>query len=121
MRNKLELFFILFMVSQSTIIVGQSAELFGGININKLHEFHKDDHFETNYSSINGYRIGFGVDSIKVDWLTMRFTLTLDSYGGEIHETYLGLAGSSSADVEFDKYEVLPFLRTIPGHFLIDL
>ena len=118
MCNKLELFFILILVTQSTIILGQSTEIFGGINLNKLHEFHKDDHFETNYSIRNGYRIGIGVDSIKIDWLTMRFTLAFDSYGGEIHETYQGLASGSSSNVQFEKSVISIGLYPINFHIL---
>jgi hypothetical protein len=58
------------------MICGQSIDLFGGYSINRLFDFEKDGHIESEYLINPGCIIGIGIEDIMIDWLNMRFTLT---------------------------------------------
>jgi len=66
-------------------LIAQKVELFGGMNNNIFHDFNKDEHHcSSSYHSDWGYTASIGLDSIKVDWLTLRFTLQYDQYKGRL-------------------------------------
>lgn len=82
---------------------GQKFEIFGGINNNKFHDFIKDNHYRSAYKADYGYTAGFGIDSIKFDWLKLRFTLQFDKYKGNLQVSYGGLGGDQTTVADFEK------------------
>lgn len=84
-------------------VIGQSIDIYGGGTINQPFDLNKDSHTETSYSLNNGYAIGIGIENIKVDWLTMRFTLEYNWYDGKVFEREFGLGGGSSFTADFEK------------------
>lgn len=63
----------------------QEIELFGGANKNLFHDFnYSQGHFNSSYESDFGFTAGVALDSIKIDWQTVRFTLQFDKYGGKL-------------------------------------
>jgi hypothetical protein len=75
-------------------LFGQNIEIFSGLNKNTFHDYNKNKgHFSSSYDSDYGYSVGFGLDSIKNDWLTLRFTLQFDKYKGKLKASDGGLGG----------------------------
>ncbi|MFO7669847.1 MAG: hypothetical protein R6W31_09335 [Bacteroidales bacterium] len=94
---------IIGLLVRSTLFFGQSIDLFGGYSINRLFDFGKDGHIESEYLINPGYIIGIGIEDIKIDWLNLRFTLAYHNYSGEVLEKYSGLASGSTTNVQFAK------------------
>jgi len=86
------------------ILFGQKIELFGGASKNIFHDYHKSDaHYNSSYNSGLGYCAGIGIDSIKIDWLTLRFTLQFDQYKGKLDVSDGGLGGGYTTVANVDK------------------
>ena len=78
----------------SLSVFSQSMELMGGINQNNFFDFHENKgHFNSSYNSDFGYTMRFGFETIKVDGLTLRFTLGFDKYAGGLTASDGGLGG----------------------------
>ncbi|MEA3448694.1 MAG: hypothetical protein U9Q98_09665 [Bacteroidota bacterium] len=70
----------LFLINSMTLS-GQNIDITGGSNSNKFYDFQVR---ESSYTSDLGYTIRIGMENIKVDWLTLRLTLSYNKYGGEL-------------------------------------
>jgi hypothetical protein len=81
----------------------QKVELYGGPNISVFRFANNDTHFSARYSSDLGYSAGIGLDGIKADWLTMRFSLQIDKYGTTLNASYGGLSSTNSTDAITNK------------------
>lgn len=66
-------------------LFAQHIEIFGGVNRNIFHDYNEfiQGH-STTYFPQYGFAAGLGLDSIKLGWLKMRFTLQFDHYRGII-------------------------------------
>jgi len=83
---------------------GQKIELFGGTNNNIFHDYKNNEgQFSSSYKSDWGYTVGAGLDSIKIDWLTLRFTLQFDKYGGKLNASDGGLGGANTTVATINK------------------
>lgn len=100
----MKIIWILLAFLNTLVLSGQQFELFGGPVKNTFYDFmNKDGHFMSSYNSGLGYSAGIGMDSVKVDWLTIRFTLNIDKYGGNLDASYGGLAGGSGTKATISK------------------
>ncbi len=96
----------------------QNIEIIGGINQNNFFDFQQaDPHFNSSYNSDYGYIIQIGLENIKVDWLTLRFTLSYDKYGGELKVSNSGLSGGSTTNAKINKSVIS--LGVFPVNFKI--
>lgn len=87
-----------------SISFGQKMEFFGGINSNTFYDWNKETpHYSSTYKSGTGYSFGFGLDSVKAEWLTLSFTLTFENYGGELEAKNGGLGGSYTTTAKINK------------------
>jgi len=85
-------------------VFGQNIELFGGLNTNNFHDYKENEgHYQSSYHSGSGYSFGLAIDSLKVDWMTLRLTLKFDKYSGDLTASDGGLAGSSTTTAEINK------------------
>jgi hypothetical protein len=85
-------------------VFGQKVELFGGQNKNTFFNFAQaSGHFNSSYDSGSGFFVGIGVDSVKVDWMTMRFALQFEKYSGKLEASDGGLGGGNSTHASIDK------------------
>ncbi len=103
MTNKTKWIILFFLIIGSSDAFSQTLEIFGGPNLSVLYNVGQDGHYETTYENRNGINLGIGVENVKIDWVTMRFTLSYDMYGGEIHEKVSGLASGSATAAKFEK------------------
>ena len=94
---------LLFLLGFSSVLYGQTLEIFIGPNFNSLYSGGKSAAYETSYSNQMGFTFGFGVENIKWEQINLRFTLNYESYGGEIDEMRAGYTSSSVTNVEFRK------------------
>jgi hypothetical protein len=98
-----KIFIGLFLLNNLTLF-SQNLEIIGGLNKNSFFDFQQNEgHFSSSYNSDYGYAIRIGIENIKVDWLTLRFTLTYDKYGGELEASDGGLGGGYTTNVTIDK------------------
>lgn len=82
----------------------QCVGIAGGLCQNAFFDFQQDEgHYRSDYSAGYGYSVRLGVENIKADWLTMRFTLSYDQYGGELSATDGGLGGGYTTNATVDK------------------
>jgi hypothetical protein len=85
-------------------LFGQKIELFGGQNRNIFFDSGQaSGHFNSSYNSGLGFIAGIGVDSVKVDWMTMQFRLQFEKYSGELKASDGGLGGGNSTQALIDK------------------
>lgn len=85
-------------------LFGQKIELFGGQNRNTFFDSGQTSgHFNSSYNSGLGFIAGIGLDSVKVDWMTMQFTLQFEKYSGELKASDGGLGGGNSTQASIDK------------------
>jgi hypothetical protein len=85
-------------------LFSQNIEVYGGLDKNTFFDFKQNNgHFYSSYNSGLGYAFGIGIDNLKMDWLTFRFTLNYDKYGGKIKASDGGLAGGYTTIAEIDK------------------
>lgn len=80
MKIKLALVFLL--IVRSSFSFGQNIELSTGYCINELIGKEHDGHDEASFSATNNFTFGIGIDSIRIDWLNIRFNLSFDRYSG---------------------------------------
>lgn len=96
----------------------QNLEVIGGLNKNHFFDFQQNEgHFSSSYYSNYGYTLRIGVDDIKVDWLTLRFTLSYDKYGGELKASDGGMGGGYTTNAKIDKSVIS--LGVFPVNFKI--
>lgn len=97
---------------------GQKIELFGGPNRNTFHNIGEASaHFDSSYKSGSGFFAGIGVDSVKVDWMTLRFTLQFEKFSGELEASGGGQGGGYSTQASIDKSMIT--LGIFPFNFRI--
>jgi hypothetical protein len=85
-------------------LFAQKIDFYGGVNFNKFHDYNTTTpHFNSSYNSDYGFSAGLGLDSIKLDWLILRFTLQFDKYKGKLNVTNGGLGGSWTTIANVDK------------------
>jgi hypothetical protein len=86
-------------------LFSQNLEIIGGLNKNSFFDFQlNEEYYSSSYNSEYGYAIRIGIENIKVDWLTLRFTLSYDKYGGELEATGgSGLGGGYTTNATIDK------------------
>lgn len=109
--------FLILIAIISCNLFSQKIELFGGANKNVFHDYNNDRHFSSTYNSDYGFSAGFGLDSIKIDWLTLRFTLEYDKYKGKLNATHVSLGGGNTTIANIDKSVIS--LGIFPINFLI--
>jgi len=91
------------MINVSNLFA-QKIELFGGANRNIFHDYYETTpHYSSKYNSDYGFSAGFGLDSIKIDWLVLRFTLQFDKYKGKFEVSESGLGGGYTTFAKVDK------------------
>ena len=101
--KKIVVLTILFLLV-STVIFAQKIELTGGLGKNYFFGPREETaYFYSSYSSEWGYTAGIGIEDIKVERLTLRFTFSYSKYGGHLEYSSSGLAGGSSTNVSIDK------------------
>lgn len=100
----MKLIISLIICLNSIFVFGQNIELFGGPNKNIFHDnLENDGHYSSSYNSAFGYSAGIGINDIKIDWLSLRFTLCYDRYGGKIDVSDGGLGGGTTIKADIDK------------------
>lgn len=93
----------LFLLNSLTVF-SQSIELIGGVNRNNFFTYQEETaHFSSSYTPGYGYTIQIAIENVKVDWITARFTLSVDKYGGELDATDGGLGGAWTTKAKIDK------------------
>jgi hypothetical protein len=93
---------IVFIIGSFSVF-GQSIDLNGGFQVNQIVMINQNSHFESTYDLTNNYSVSIGVEDVQIDYLTMRFALSLSNYSGELIDNYSGLAGGSKIEAEFQK------------------
>ncbi|MDA3819133.1 MAG: hypothetical protein PF590_01465, partial [Candidatus Delongbacteria bacterium] len=91
---------VFLILINSMTLPGQNIDLSGGLNSNKFHDFLVR---ESSYNSDFGYTIRIGMENIKVDWLTLRLTLSYDKYGGELNASEFTVGSGHSTVAKIDK------------------
>ncbi|MDA3911193.1 MAG: hypothetical protein PF448_07545 [Bacteroidales bacterium] len=82
----------------------QNIEIIGGLNKNSFFDFQQNEgYYSSSYDSDYGYAIRIGIENIQVDWLTLRFTLSYDKYGGELEASDGGMGGTYTTNAKIDK------------------
>lgn len=82
----------------------QSIEIIGGLNKNSFFDLQQSTpHNSSFYNSDYGYTIRFGIEDVKVDWMTLRFTLSYDQYGGGLEVSDGGLGGGNTTTATVEK------------------
>lgn len=110
--------FIALILLISIPAFSQNLEVIGGLNKNHFFDFQQNEgHFSSSYYSNYGYTLRIGVDDIKVDWLTLRFTLSYDKYGGELKASDGGMGGGYTTNAKIDKSVIS--LGVFPVNFKI--
>jgi hypothetical protein len=105
MNAKIKAILTFVIIANSVIVFCQNIEVFGGINSNIFYDNNENDpHYSSSYKSDFGYCAGIGFESKKIDWLTVRFTLQLDNYGGEINAYTDGLGSGNLTEATIDKW-----------------
>ncbi|HKK62384.1 MAG TPA: hypothetical protein VJ951_07485 [Bacteroidales bacterium] len=89
---------ILLLVLASSGLYAQNIELSGGILRNSFYdrEDQNTPHYASEYSPHDGVDILLGIDNVRFDWYSMRFTLGYLEYGGKFKIEEGGLGGSIS-------------------------
>lgn len=87
----------------SLYLSSQNLEITGGINKNLFIDFVNDNHYGASYRSEYGYSFGMGIDDVKVDWSTYRFTLNFTKYSGGLEAHDISLGGGSITTAQIDK------------------
>jgi hypothetical protein len=110
--------FIGLILLNSLTAFSQNIEIIGGLNQNNFFNFKQNEgHFSSSYKSDYGYAIRVGLEDIKVDWLTLRFTLSYDKYGGELKASISKLSGEYTTNARIDKSVIS--LGVFPVNFKI--
>jgi hypothetical protein len=100
----MKIIFIGLILLKSLTAFSQNIELISGLNKSNFFDFNQNEgHFNSSYNSDYGYAMRIGIENIKVDWLTLRFTLGFDKYGGKLTASDGGLGGGYTTDAEIDK------------------
>jgi hypothetical protein len=104
LTHMMKIFFSIWMLLNISNLFGQKLEMFGGANNNMFHNYHNNEgHFMSSYNSDFGFTAGFGLDSIRIDWLTFRFTLQFDKYAGKLEASDGGLGSGFTTIAKVDK------------------
>lgn len=90
----------------------------GGVNNNHFFDVEQNEgHYNSGYTPDYGYHLGVAIENIRVDWLNFRFTLSYDSYGGQLKVTDGGLAWAITTEAQTDKSVIA--LGVFPVNFKI--
>jgi len=82
----------------------QKLEIFGGVTQNRLYQYFDDNTKTTEpYTNGNGYLVGLAISDIKLDKLSLRFTLHFESYNGGIEYCSCGNGATSTETAKIDK------------------
>lgn len=94
-----------FLLTISTLSVfSQKIEAFVGPNYNIFHDKRSSNpHTSSLYDSKLGYTFGFGLDSINISWITFRFTVQFENYGGKIDVSEGGQGYSNRIVADINK------------------
>ncbi|MEN8230861.1 MAG: hypothetical protein ABFS38_22085 [Bacteroidota bacterium] len=104
MGTRLRLVFFHLIISVSFSSYAQNIECFGGANYNIFRDsWNADGHIYSEYEPAFGHQFGIGINDLRIDWITFRFTLSYDKYGGSLQSTYGGLGGGKSTTAEINK------------------
>lgn len=96
--------FIAWILLSSMTAFSQNLEVIGGLNKNHFFDFQQNEgYFTSSYDSDYGYAICIGLEDIKIDWLTLRFTLSYEKYGGELDASDGVLGGGYTTNAKIDK------------------
>lgn len=96
--------FIILLSLSNLALFSQSIEVMGGLTRNVLFDKHNNSgHYSSSYTSESGYSFGIGIEDVKVDWLTLRFTLSYDKYGGKLKASDGSMAGGYTTNADIDK------------------
>lgn len=88
----------------SLTLFAQNIEIIGGVNKNSFFDYEqKPGHFNSAYNSDYGYAFRIGIENVKVDWMTLRFTLGYEKYGGTFEASDGGLGGRYTTKASIDK------------------
>jgi hypothetical protein len=103
MKLRLEILLTFLIISNGLTLFGQNIEIFGGVNYNIFHEYYNyGGTYNSSFVSKLGYSAGFGIDDVKLDPISMRFTLQFDKYGGDMKASedvsYMGYTTEASID-----------------------
>lgn len=94
---------ILFLFS-CQVFLGQNLEFVGGVNRNAFFDYGNESvQFSSEYESKYGYTIGIGINDLKIDETNLRFTLSFDSYCGNLDVRDGGKVGSYSTSASVKK------------------
>lgn len=95
---------IVFLICINSLALhSQPIDIYGGTNRNLYFGVNNSGHFNASYQTGNGFSAGIGIDSIKVDWLMMRFSLQFDRYNGNFTASDGGLGGGYSTTAMIEK------------------
>ena len=100
----MRIFYSILFILISNNLFSQKIELFGGINKNKFFDFEGNyPHFSSTYYSDYGLSASLGIDSVKLDWLLLKFTIQYDIYKGKLIANNGGLGGSFNTRASVNK------------------
>ncbi|MGM0650128.1 MAG: hypothetical protein ACQES1_06425 [Bacteroidota bacterium] len=105
MIKKQYIIVFLILINSMTLSGQNKIELHAGVCKNYFHDYMSNDgHYQSSYNpSCIGYSFGVGIENIKVDSLTMRFTLSYDIYTGEIEVNDGGLGSGHTTTGTINK------------------
>ncbi len=79
----------------SSCLFAQNIELSAGILPNSFYDTEdQTPHYSSNYAPHEGVDIALGIDNVRFDWYSMRFTVGYMKYGGGFYIEDGGLGGS---------------------------
>lgn len=92
------------LFSTSLTVNSQNTELVGAYLLNHFYDLEESSpHYNSTYTTEPGYAISIGIEDVKIDWLTMRFTFSLNKYSGKVEASDGGLAFGSTTSLKIDK------------------
>lgn len=95
---------ILICLCGLTLFSQSKAELFAGPLSNHFYSWGTDSpHHQAKYQSGQGFLAGIGVDSIRLDWMSLRLTLQLEHYNGEVKVYDGGQGGGNLIEASVSK------------------
>lgn len=82
----------------------QCVDFFAGWNDNHFFDFNDvGRHYNSSYTSGEGYSFGVAIDEVELDWMIMRIAIRYNRYGGKIRVREGGLGGSFNTIASMDK------------------
>lgn len=100
----MKFFLIGLFLLNNLLLLSQNFEIIGGLNRNTYYTAGKNvAYYSSSYESDLGYVMRVGVEDIHINWLKLKFTLSLENYQGELKVTAGGMAGECTTDAEVSK------------------